>query len=345
MAEFDCSGGWTQTEKDEIAALMRRENELAENEKRLRHDVRRLDEELSAARHSHQTVLEDLGYARIERLVHEVIADCGHLTDTIRNGGMAAIGSVIPFVENYFNLNNRWERLHRTLKTCKFPSKQKSLLSKLPMSINETWRQLEKLVQMPEVRQTNRALANYLDNWHYANRPEEHWKNDAFKAKVDDAWHRFRDTLEPLVERLRELKPGRRPAPGGEKPKPQPPKKRSTVRLKRPSGVVCPYVVEPEKHTVTCKATGKIYRITGDKAVRIVNRLMDGLVKGLKKRQKEKGKALQCSVAFADADARVFRKDRHGHLPDFLRDCIVRDPFSGHRIGNQQFADTAHLKL
>ena len=52
MAEFDCSGGWTQKEKKEIAALMRLENKLAENEKRLRHDVRRLDEELSAARQS-----------------------------------------------------------------------------------------------------------------------------------------------------------------------------------------------------------------------------------------------------------------------------------------------------
>ena len=343
MAEFDCSGGWTQKEKKEIAALMRLENKLAENEKRLRHDVRRLDEELSAARQSHQAVLENLGYARIERLVHEVIADCGHLSDTIRNGGMAAIGSVIPFVENYFNLNNRWERLHRTLKTCRLPSKQTSMLSRLPMSINETWRHLEELVQIPEVRQTNRALANYLDNWHYANRPVEHWKDDAFKAKVDDAWHRFRDTLEPLVERLRELKPGRKVAAA----KPKPPTPRRTVSLKKPAGVVCPYAVEPEKQTITCKATGKTYRITGDKAVRIVNRLMDGLVKGLKKRQREKGKdaALQFSVAFTDADARVFRKGKHGHLPDFMRDCIVRDPFNGHRIGNQRFADPAHLTL
>ena len=340
MAESNFGGCWTKAEKKEIAALRRHEGKLDAQESELRHEVRRLEGELSKVRKGHDEAKERLGYARIERLVHEVIADCRHLTERMERDGAAALGAVIDFVEYHLGFDNRWEWLHRTLKSHKLPPRAKSMLPLLPETMNAAWSGLLSIAPMPETRKASQELVAYLTHWRHANRPEEHWKDAAFKTKVDEAWQRFRETLGPLVECLRGLKARGRPA--AERPKPPQPKgKRRTLHLVKRGGVIMPYVIDPANQTITCKATKRAYRITGDKAVGIVNRLTDGLAKGITR----KGKAANFSVAFTDADARVFRKDRHGDLADFMRDCIVRDPFHGHRSGNRKFADTAHLAV
>ncbi len=45
--------------------------------------------ELADARSGHEAAKEALGYARIERLVHEVVADCRHLTERMERDGRA----------------------------------------------------------------------------------------------------------------------------------------------------------------------------------------------------------------------------------------------------------------
>lgn len=338
MAESDCSAGWTQKEKRKISSLRLHEKVLDEQESGLRREVRRIEKEFSEVRKRHDEAKERLGYARIERLVHEVIADCRHLTERMKRNGSAALGEVIGFVEYHLGFDNRWEWLHRTLKSHKLPPRAKSMLPLLPETVNAVWNRLLSIASFPETRRANQELVAYLTHWRHANRPEEHWKDDAFKMKVDEAWQRFRDTLGPLVERLRGLDSRGRDT----RPKPTPPKgRRRALHLIKRGGVNMPYIIDPANHTIMRKATMRSYRITGDKAVNIVNRLTDGLAKGIKK----KGNKANFSVTFTDADARVFRKDRHGDLADFMRNCIVRDPFTGHRSGNRKFADTAHLAV
>lgn len=349
--------------KEEMASLDKRELKVKWLRDGLRDRIRDVEKQiedlrqkLDDLRQRHEKAAERLGFASIEKLVGMVIADCIGMVERIKQGGDTSVvimEGVVPFIENHLGFDSQWETLHRTLKINKLPPRETSRLPFLPPTLDSVWQHLEALAPSAEMRKAHHALSAYLSDWHTGNRPNEHWSDKAFAAHVDANWVTFRNALGQLVEKLREQggDAGENRAPartdgtgeGGRStaashPKSPPiPKTQKPTRLVARRGLILPYLIDPAKCTITCKATGKSYYISGNRAVTLVNRLTDGMMKG------RKGKT-SWSVPFTDADARVFRKGRDDELAKFFRDCVERDPFTGHRIGNRQFADTAHLK-
>lgn len=330
------TGALAEMERRHERAVRRLEARIEETEANIAKDRRRLDDLKLQMREAQELY----GYARIERLTHEVISDCANLIKKLQQGGIAAIrDGIVPFVENHLRFDNRWEELHLTLKKHRMPPREKSLLPQLPKTLDEVWQRLLEIAPSAEIRRTHNAITAYLAIWHTGNRPDEHWKDDAFAVRVDAAWKDFRDTLEPLVEHLRNYA-------AGNSPKAAPPREvtvssgqTATDRLLLArGGKSMPYIIDPAKNTITRRSTGKSYRITGPRAIDIVNRLTGGMANGIKGKAKA-----PCSVAFTDRDARVFRKGRLDDHAAFLRECVGRDPFQGHRTGNRRFADTARL--
>ena len=342
------------TDESIIARLRGTERQMEAKERELRQAVKAEEEiiaehqqELDRCLRDHSDAKVRLGYVRIERLAHEVIADCRLMIGIIERagGGAAAITeAVIPFIEDHLGFDSHWDELHRTLKTNKLPPGGRSILPVLSRKLGEAWKHLERLAPSAEMRKAYHSLSTYIMNWHAANRPNKHWNDKSFVERVDSHWAAFRATLEPLVEHLRAT--AMTPAPTAEpaanasasarmKPERAKPTAKD-VRLIARRGIVMPYEIDPANRTIKHKATGKSYYISGGLATSIVNRLTGGMVKGIKCKT-------GWSVPFTDADVRVFRKGRLDDLAAFLHDCVKRDPFQGHRIGNRRFADTAQL--
>ena len=99
----------------------------------------------------------------------------------------------------------------------------------------------------------------------------------------------------------------------------------------------CPYRIDVSQNMIIRKGTGgKGYRISRGAASVIVNRLVRGMLRALRK------KRASWSVKFTPDDARAFHKHDGSDNGAFYDDCIVRAELKGD--GNQQFGDTARLR-
>lgn len=113
-------------------------------------------------------------------------------------------------------------------------------------------------------------------------------------------------------------------------------------RLRKISGVSCPYVIDEKENTIRHKSNGhdgcpsKTYRIPLGAASKAVNALVKGMVDGIRTGSED------WSAPFSSADAKALGRETNLDNRAFLKECVERTPLRGK--GNQQYANSARLR-
>ena len=97
-------------------------------------------------------------------------------------------------------------------------------------------------------------------------------------------------------------------------------------------GVVCPYAIDVRSNTITYRKSGKCYKIPRGDASRVVNSLVRGMLKGIKKGD--------WFVKFTRREEKILH--RNWDCSMFYKECVMRTDMKGD--GNQKFGDTARLR-
>ena len=98
-------------------------------------------------------------------------------------------------------------------------------------------------------------------------------------------------------------------------------------------GVVCPYAIDVRSNTITCRKSGKCYKIPRGDASRVVNALVRGMLRGIKGKR-------DWLVKFTRREEKILHRNGDGTM--FYNECVMRTDRKGD--GNQKFGDTARLK-
>ena len=112
-------------------------------------------------------------------------------------------------------------------------------------------------------------------------------------------------------------------------------------RLRKISGVSCPYVIDETANTIKYKSNGhdghpsKIYRIPLGAASRAVNALVKGMVDGIRSGSKD------WFAPFTNDDAKALSRPTRLDNKAFLKECVKRAPLKGK--ANQTYANSAQL--
>ena len=112
-------------------------------------------------------------------------------------------------------------------------------------------------------------------------------------------------------------------------------------RLRKISGVSCPYVIDEKANTIKYKSSGhderpsKTYRIPLGAASKAVNTLVKGMVDGIRSGSKD------WSAPFMGDDAKALGRETRLDNQAFLKECVKRAHLKGK--GNQTYANSAQL--
>ena len=219
---------------------------------------------------------------------------------------------------------------------------------------------LERIVAVADSMEAEDAASAAIG---YFNRWGSLWKMDGaeVRVEVEADWRRLKEAMRGAENRLKEelwqavkdakarqnaggyavpskpsVEEGGRLATKSGETKERKPEKRRT-KLRRVSGIAAaPYAVDVKENGITRRATGKKYIIAKGQSSAVVNRLVHGMVKGIRAKSKE------WFVKFSTEEAHDMGK-AGSDTKSFLVECIVRKSFSGHKIGNVKYENEAQL--
>ena len=134
------------------------------------------------------------------------------------------------------------------------------------------------------------------------------------------------------VPKPKKGKPAPKPSVQGSAESPGKRKRRAVLRPIR-NVAACPYAIDIPSNSITYKPGRKTYRIPRGDASEVVNRLVRGMLTGIRKRR-------GWFVRFTRRDERILH--RSGDSAAFYRERILRTPQPGD--GHQLYGDTARLK-
>ena len=112
-------------------------------------------------------------------------------------------------------------------------------------------------------------------------------------------------------------------------------------RLRKISGVSCPYLIDENENTIKYKSNGhderqsKTYRIPLGAASKAVNALVKGMVDGIRSGSKD------WFAPFTGDDAKALGRETRLDNQAFLKECVVRTSLMGK--GNQRYSSSAQL--